>query len=101
VDIESLTKPLNEVLVVPETVGQFTGSHDVNGNEIYEGDIIERPADNLRMNILFYEGWNAFMMSNKRLRKKPYPIRLLTYHHYRVVGNIYDNPELMKGDVLL
>lgn len=73
---------------VPEAIMQFTGLHDKNGNEIYEGDIIRRlhPAysnekvETVKWTNTFSKcGWN--IASGKNLE---------------VIGNIYENPELLK-----
>ena len=67
---------------------QYTGLKDKDGKEIWEGDILEWASQNLSHNWIVEStngGWNPFidnMTTNKSYR-------------YIVIGNIYENPELV------
>ena len=97
-----LVKTMDWVYVKPETVGQFTGLYDYNGAEIYEGDIVEWEKDGLMYVVKFWAG--MFYASVKECNDGifgGFPLHALTEHEDRkckIVGNIYDNPELLKGD---
>ena len=68
--------------VAPETVGQYTGLKDKNGKRIFEGDIM-RNAGNV---VEFCNG--GFCVNGDS------PLALWT--KTEVIGNIHDNPELLK-----
>ena len=91
----------DECEVDPETIGQFTGLYDCNGNKIYEGDILKWEKDGLMYVVKFWDG--MFYASVKECNDGifgGFPLHALTKHDDRkceIVGNIYDNPELMKG----
>lgn len=42
--------------VIPESVSQFTGLHDKNGKEIYEGDIVDHFGLNIKNEVIFKDG---------------------------------------------
>ena len=96
-----LIKRMEWVYVIPETVGQFTGLYDCNGNKIYEGDIVEWEKDGLMYVVRFWSG--MFYASVKECNDGifgGFPLHALTKHDDRkckIAGNIHDNPELMKG----
>ena len=77
-----------------ETVGQFTGLTDIEGKEIYEGDIAE-DENSIRRIIQYYDGCFKFHSEplSNYLIDKFNPVRKLSL---KVIGNIHDNPELIK-----
>lgn len=88
--------------VDPETVCQYTGLMDKNGKKIFEGDIISTPkygidngnGHNFSGKDRFLVGYadGTYYLENK-LRK----FCLRTDSTCEVIGNIFDNPDLVEG----
>ena len=93
--------------VSSDTVGQFTGLHDAQGKEIYEGDIITWLTHRMDGTGFLEQGrveWrleeNAYVVVNKFKTSDSREIihnLLRCTKDIRVRGNIHDNPELLKG----
>lgn len=92
-----------EYEVDPSTIGQYTGLKDKNGKEIYEGDILEQESF-FGYPIRHVVGWseeNALFTA--KLMQDDFPTsRIAQYWVSKkaVIGNIHDNPELLKGGEL-
>ena len=87
--------------VDPATVGQYTGLTDKNGKEIYEGDIVTTDIKRPYLIVEFRDG--SFMFNCNDGGKDYYDIMMpimkepqSTYKYGEIIGNIYENPELIK-----
>jgi uncharacterized phage protein (TIGR01671 family) len=70
---------------------QYTGLKDKNGKEIYEGDILTSINSN---NIVVY--WDEIHGRWIGHDKKHFNEDLYYYNCGEIIGNIYENPELLK-----
>lgn len=91
----------------PETLGEFTGHKDKNKKEIYEGDILYWKDINIKVVCVF--GFNEIGKSDWGIPIKSQGFALehidksgyssfTCIKNYEVIGNIYENPELLKGE---
>ena len=81
--------------VNPETIGQFTSLFDRNKKEIYEGDILRINDDEKGViEVRFVRGVFAFLWNGNL--DEEMPINAPTHEWAEVIGNIHDNPELIK-----
>lgn len=79
-------------IVQPETVGQFTGLIDKNGQKIFEGDLFMN-GQSLRI-IEFYNGNFTCIKPD---RSEGILLSFIVNNPKNtVIGNIHDNPELIK-----
>ena len=86
--------------VISETIGQYTGLADKNGTKIFEGDIVDVLYDVNYIGVAAERiGVFEVVFHNGSLMKQKGGVR---YHFIpsdkcKVIGNIYDNPELLGG----
>lgn len=86
-DIERYT-----YIVFPETVGEFTCLTDMNGRKIFEGDIVKVDGDDEAYKIIYVYG--VYRICD---RHNQYSHTIHNEHNYlTVIGNVYDNPELIR-----
>lgn len=86
----------NDWKVEPESVGQFTWILDKDGKEIYEGDILQDTKRSIKYLVVWNGSQASFELSNPKHHYDNLIFANKTYGRFEVVGNIYEDPELLN-----
>ena len=83
-------------VVDPETIGQYTGLTDKNGRKIFEGDIVWNSYNEDYGKVEWDNDTARFIITCSTFTVN---FNSVWSEELEIVGNVYDNPELLKGGI--
>jgi len=82
---------IQQIKVIPETVGQLAGLPDINDKEIYEGDVIKTSWEGNK-EVVFRKGCFCYQTGGDKYH-------IFNEKKVEVIGNIYENKDLLKAEL--
>ena len=79
--------------VDPDTVGQFTGLYDREGNEIFEGDIVRTSVAKDDIGLVEWHSEHAAFVVHMKGSSQWFHLD----KRDKIIGNIHDTPSLLEG----